>query len=90
MFKKILLISLILLSFYSTTFSYSKEEVRISYDKFYEKLEKKIISNTKKVVLLKSLENKLDTYLSKSKNIKNIELLTNLKELNSSKIKYLT
>lgn len=88
--NKILLSVLLLFSFFSTTFWYSQTDIKIYYDKFYNKVEEKTTSTETKITVLKSLEKKLDLYISKTKNENNLFILNTLKKINTTKIKYLT
>lgn len=86
MFKKILLFWIILLFWYNNAFSYNQTELKIFYDKFYENVSKKTKTNNEKLIVLNKLNNNLNLFLNKTKNKKNIEILSYFVKLNNNEI----
>jgi hypothetical protein len=91
MLKKILIFILTIayftFNYYNNTFSYySKEEVRVYYNKFYEKVENKYEKKDDILTILSKLKIKINSYLLKTKNQNNLKLLNDLKEINENKI----
>jgi uncharacterized membrane protein SpoIIM required for sporulation len=90
MLKKILIFTFTLLCFtsnYNNSLSYySKEDIRLYYDKFYEKLEAKYDNKEDILSFLSKLNIKINLYISKTKNSNNLKVLNDLSSINENKI----
>lgn len=72
---------------YTWTYSYyTKDEIRIYYNKFYSKILEKYSSQEEVLKVLNNLELKLDNYIKSTKNENNLFLLNSLKEFNKDSI----
>ena len=86
MFRRFLVLFIIFFSFFTSTFAYTNDEIKIYYQNFYNLVDKKFSTENEKINVLKKLENKLSILLFKTKNSNNVKILTELKRLNSLKI----
>lgn len=88
--KKILIIILAFFILnYSFVSAYSKEEIRLVYDKYFLKLDKKIDSIDQKIKSLKILDKKLEITIPKLNKYLHKQIVWDLKEINLQKISYL-
>jgi cell division FtsZ-interacting protein ZapD len=87
MLKKIAIFAFIFLfSSFNTYSYYSKEELRVYYDTFYEKLENKYKNKDDLLEFLSRFEVKINLYKLRTKNQNNLKLLNDLASINESKI----
>ncbi len=84
--KNFFFVFLLFFLFFYQSYAYTLEEVRVVYDKFIVQLDTKVKNEKKQIQILEWLAKNIDTALNKSKQKKQITLLSHLKTLNNKKI----
>lgn len=89
--KKIIL--LLIISFFTflnlITYSYSNQEIKLVYDKYYLKIDKKEKTIEDKIKVLKILDKKIDVITKKNIKKTHLDVFLTLKKFNLEKITYL-